>query len=516
MKSEKTKLDLSPEGSPVPHASSDIGAGTTKASKPFSVWSTLGVAYSITSTPLAIGTYLSVAIGVGGSPVFVFAYLVSVIMSMCICVSLAEMAAIMPHSSGQIFWTARLASPARSRGLSYIVGWLTSAGYFCWMAATFLITSQLIYALVAVCDATFVAQPWHYYLTYLAAGAFAVLANIPLFRWYPYMLKGLVVYINAAALFILIALLVRTHPKQNAKFVFVDIVNLTGWKSNGVVFFLGLLPGLTAVNGFDCAAHMAEEMPQPQRQVPQVMVGSAVLSAVSGFAMLLVFMFCITDSDSLLTPIGGQPIAQLMVDSLDSTALTIIGIILFIICFAFACCAQLTTFSRVWWSFAREGGVPFSGFLSKSLITKKDVIPANAIYFGFVACAVIGLLELGAATALNAILGAGILFIFISYTIPIVCSLLDGRSNFDKPHYFSLGKIGGTTLNVISILWMVFVWIWLCFPLYIPVTGNTMNYAVVVFFIVVLISAVNWFCYSAKHFTAPEPMLAHEEPEYEA
>lgn len=390
-----------------------------------------------------------------------------------------------------------------------MVGWLTSAGYFCWTSACFLITSQLIFALVEICNKTFVVQPWHYYIGYLGAGLFALAINIPLFRFYPYILKGLVIYINAASLFILIVLLVRAHPKQNAEFVFVDIVNSTGWNSKGVVFFLGLLPGLTAVNGFDCAAHMAEEMPRPSQQVPQVMVLSAVISSVSGLIMLIVYMFCITNADNLLTPVGGQPIAQLMLDSFDSLSLTIVGVLVFIICFFFACSSLMTTFSRVWWSFARDGGVPFSGTMSRK---SKDDLPINSILFGFVASALIGLLQFGSVTALNAILGAGILFIFMSYAIPIFCSLANRRKNFIAPHYFNLGKLG-TIINCVAIVWIFFVFVWLCFPLYIPVTGSTMNFAIVVFFVVLAISTINWFCYSSKHFKTPSPITGFVEVE---
>ena len=77
-------------------------ADVIRPEKPFKLLSTLGIAYSITSTPLAIGTYLSVAIGVGGSPVFFFGFVLTVVMSLCICLSLAEMAAVLPHSGGKL------------------------------------------------------------------------------------------------------------------------------------------------------------------------------------------------------------------------------------------------------------------------------------------------------------------------------------------------------------------------------------------------------------------------------
>lgn len=93
----------------IPSTSADNGAGyemglgdtqTIRLEKPFNIWSTLGVSFSITSCPLAIGTYLSVSVGVGGNPVFFFGYIVAVLFNLCICASLAELAAVYPHSSG--------------------------------------------------------------------------------------------------------------------------------------------------------------------------------------------------------------------------------------------------------------------------------------------------------------------------------------------------------------------------------------------------------------------------------
>jgi choline transport protein len=390
-----------------------------------------------------------------------------------------------------------LAPKRWARGLSYTTGWLASASYFFWTAASCLITSQLIWSLVVVCNTTFVVQPWHYYLVYVCAAIVAFLINVPLFQVYPIFLKGLVVYINAGAIFILVALLARAHPKQTATFVFADFVNETGWSSNGVVFFLGLLPGTTAVNGFDSAAHMADEMTDPKRQVPQVMLGSALLSAISGLIMILVYEFCNTQPDNLLAPIGGQPISQLLLDCFDSKALTIIGILIFAICLLAASTTLLTTFSRIWWSFAKEGGVPFSE--SMSTISPSLNLPVVAICFCTLLVLLIGIIEIGSTLALNAILGTSIITIYLSYVIPIACSLAGGRKAMSSPHYLDLGKFG-FVLNAIAVIWMLFAVVWLLFPLYLPTTGATMNYSIAVLGGVVIVSTVNWLVYSRKAF----------------
>jgi amino acid transporter len=486
-----------------------VAVDQVKLKQKFSIWSTLGVSYSVTSSPIAIATYLSVVVGVGGSPVFFFSYIVTSIFGLTICFCLAEMSAIFPHSSGQIFWTATLAPTKYARGTSYLIGWWTSAGWFMWVCACCLITSQLLWALVAICHETFVALPWHFYLVYLAAGLFSLAINWPFFSIYPLFLKGLVVFINVGTLFVMISLLVRAHPKQSAKYVFLDIVNYTGWKSDGVVFFLGLLPGLTAVTAFDSAAHMAEEMPRPHRQVPQVMVGSAVLSAAGGFVMILVYMFCVTNNDALLDPVGAEPIAQLLLDSLDSMALTIIAMLIFILVMLFACATLMTAFSRVWWSFAREGGVPFSKI--QASVSQKSHLPVSALIFSFLASTLIGLIELGSATALNAILGAGTVFLFLSYSGPLVASVTSRRKAFREPHYFDLGHRVGMVLSVISILWIFFITVWLCMPSYLPVTGDYMNYTVAVLVVVNAIAGINWVCHSRKTFTVPAPVMLQGE-----
>ncbi|KAK5031821.1 hypothetical protein LTS07_004442 [Exophiala sideris] len=478
-----------------------------KLKQKFSIWSTLGVSYSATSAPIAIGTYLSVVVGVGGSPVFFFGFILCSIFAIMICLVLAEMSAVYPHSSGQIFWTAELAPKKYARGLSYVVGWLASAGWFCWTAACCLITSQLIWALVAICHTSFVILPWHYWIIYLVCVLLALGINWPWFRIYPAFLKMLVIFINVGTIIVMVALLVRAHPKQSAKYVFVDIVNYTGWDSNGVVFCLGLLPGLTAVTAFDAAAHLSEEMPRPDRQVPQVMIGNAVLSAISGLVMILVYMFCVTNTDNLLTPVGGEPIAQLLLDSLDSMALTIVTMLIFILVLLFACGTLMTTFSRAWWAFARDGGVPFSK--NQGTVSSRSRLPVNSLLFCTVGVALIGLIELGSAIALNAILGAGTAFLFLSYGVTILAALMGGRRELQKPHYINLGRPAGLIMSVLSVVWVSFITVWLCMPYYMPVTGDYMNYTSPVFAATAIIAALNWVLYSRKKYTTPEPVMDH-------
>jgi choline transport protein len=71
-------------------------------SEHFNLWSTLGINYSTIGTPLSIGCYLAFNIGIGGSPVYIYGYIVSSLFQVVVCVSLAELAAAFPHSTGRL------------------------------------------------------------------------------------------------------------------------------------------------------------------------------------------------------------------------------------------------------------------------------------------------------------------------------------------------------------------------------------------------------------------------------
>jgi choline transport protein len=403
-------------------------------------------------------------------------------------------------TTGQIYWTAMLAPAKYSRFLSYITGWYAAAAWFFWFCGTNLLVSALFMALGSLHDPSFEIHPWHIYLGYIACAVLSILWNWPFIGAFPYVLKSMVPIINACAIFLFVSLLVRSRPKQSAHTVFLDIVNETGWSFNGLVFCLGLLPGVTAVNGFDGPSHMSEEMQNPSKQVPQVMIAASLLSGSLGIPMVMVYMFCTASFENLLTPVGGQPIVQLMLDAYDSYPLTVVGTLICALSLIITAICDLTTFSRLWWTMARQRGVPFSSPLSRVNETWK--LPVNAIIFGFIASCLLGLIQLGSTIALNALFAAAILFILTSYALPIVF-MLARRKELPHDRYCNL-KGYGPILNIISLVWIVFIFIWLSFPYYLPATPQNMNYALLVFGGVTIICTTNWFLFSRKVFRAFE------------
>ena len=485
----------------------------------FSLWSTSAFQYSLICSVIAIATYLSTVIGVGGPPFLIYGYILSVICDLVICFSLAEIASAYPHPSAQVHWTYCLAPRRSKRLLSFIVGILSCAGWLFGQFAVAYTSSLFILGLAQVFNPDYVPKDWHYYLIYLGIAVGGYLINVFAVFILPavnYMLTGV---INIGTLFIIITLLVKTKPKQSARYVFESISNETGWSSKGVVFFLSLLPSIASVTFYDGAAHMTDEIPMPERNIPLVMVISNTLSAIIAFLAVIVYMFCVVSPKNMSNPVGGEPIIQIMADSFESKALTAIGVLVIIVSFVGSYLGYACSGSRLTWSFASSGGLPFgNSFFGK--VHPKWNTPVNALSLLLTITLILGTVIFGSSTALSAILGSSMVCINLSYIFPIACLLFKSRFTLSpskrfasndidempivlqertKLPYFNLGFLG-QILNIISVCWGCFIMVWLNFPTYYPVTSSNMNYACVVLGITFIVAALTWTFYSRKFY----------------
>lgn len=64
-------------------------------------------------------------------------------------------------------------------------------------------------------------------------------------------------------------LLGYTNNKHDAKFVFTDFNNLTGWDSDFVSWSVSLLSSLYAYLTIDTAVHFGEEIPRANVMIPR-------------------------------------------------------------------------------------------------------------------------------------------------------------------------------------------------------------------------------------------------------
>jgi amino acid transporter len=164
---------------------------------------------------------------------------------------------------------------------------LTFFGWTLGVAGTCVFTGEYIAAFANLVVPNYLAKSYHVFLISTANAVLAIVINVLAVKLLHGLNKTMIVLFNAAAFYIFVVLLVKAQPKVSAYDALVKVVNETGWSSDGFVFLCGFLPGLLTVCLPDASAHLAEEIPQPQRNVPIVMFFTACLNAITGFVMVI-------------------------------------------------------------------------------------------------------------------------------------------------------------------------------------------------------------------------------------
>ena len=255
-------------------------------------------------------------------------------------------------------------------------------------------------ALAVVAHPDFAPTAWQTYLVYVAWALLSLVINLPrIFQTVNYLLGAVIFTLNGTAIYLFVSLLVKASPKQDARTVFVQFVNESGWKSDGWVFFLALLPAMACLGGMDNVTHLTDEVANPEKQIPQVILGTFMMNFWTALPLILVYQFCNMDPASLLTAVGGQPMIQLLLNAYNSVPFTIATGIIIIYAFFVSSAASLVSWSRLYWSFSREAALPFSRTMSK--LTSRDNLPVNALLWNTFLILAIGAISIGSYTAVS-------------------------------------------------------------------------------------------------------------------
>ena len=128
---------------------------------------------------------------------------------------------------------------------------------------------------------------------------------------------------------------------------------------------VGLLSPVLSLIGFDCAVHMSEEVKDASTTLPRAMMSAFCFNALLGFVMAITLSFTLGDVESILASPTGYPFIQLFYNTTGSLAGASVLVVIVILTLISAAIAEVATASRQLWSFARDGGVPFSAWVGR-------------------------------------------------------------------------------------------------------------------------------------------------------
>ncbi|KMU86435.1 hypothetical protein CIHG_04224 [Coccidioides immitis H538.4] len=267
-----------------------------------------------------------------------------------------------PAAGGQYHWVAVFA-PAKWRKLaSYIVGWYPDV--ISAVPAPANVGGATIQAFAVVASPAYNPKPWHVVTLTIAICTLAVVFNTFCARKMPG-IEGVVFALYILEFFAIFIILLVMGDRSSAREVFTVFQDNAGWGSVGTACFVGASGPVITMIGADSAVHLAEELKDASRHLPRAMMITASVNYLVGFMILLAAMFVVGNVKEVLETPTGAPWVQILLNATQDRK-PVLVLMAFIIFFLLFCAINAnTTSSRQLYAFARDGGLPYSEWISR-------------------------------------------------------------------------------------------------------------------------------------------------------
>ena len=226
----------------------------------------------------------------------------------------------------------------------------------------------MIQGLIVLNNPDYVFENWHGTLLVIAIVAFCIIFNTFLAKRLP-MIEGMILIFHLLGFFAVLVPLWVLAPRGDPKQVFTEFLNLGEWQTDGLSFMVGLLAPVYTLIGADSAVHMSEEIKDASVVLPRAIMWAAVMNGALGWIMNITFAFTLGSVYTILDTPTHYPFIQVFKDVTKSNAGTSIMTAIIIVNITSACISTVATVSRQTWSFARDGGLPFSSFIAQVCVS---------------------------------------------------------------------------------------------------------------------------------------------------
>ncbi|KAK0890081.1 polyamine transporter tpo5 [Friedmanniomyces endolithicus] len=466
----------------------------------FGYLSTFSFAVSISGLFSTVATTFSYPLYAGGSASAVWCWLISGLGCMCIACSVSELVSAYPTCGGLYYTISRTAPKAWVPSVSWVTGWLNLLGQVAGVASSEWGAAALLLAAVSM-GSDFAYTPTVGQTVGVMAGLTVItgLVNSLSTYWMEKMTKSYVIFhilVLVTCSIALLALSKQAGTNHTAKYVFTDVENTSGWTPTGWSFMFGFLSVSWTMTDYDATAHITEEIKDPAVKAPWAISMAMLFTYVAGWLFNIVLCFVMGDISSILTSPMQQPVAQIFYNVLGKAGGITFTVCAFII-IKFVTFTAMQALARTVFAFSRDRLVPFSSLWTK--ILPLTGTPILAVWISVFWCIAINLIGLGSYTAIAGVFNVCAIALDWSYCIPIVCKLAFGKFERGSWH---LGKFS-PFINIWACIWTLFVSIIFVMPTALPVTADTMNYAIVYLGAILFFSMLYWVVRGRKFYTGP-------------
>ncbi|KAL4939267.1 hypothetical protein BDV06DRAFT_225179 [Aspergillus oleicola] len=474
----------------------------------FSWLSALGLGFSITNSWVGYLSNFGQNMVYGGTRLVVVGLVLAFLAQSVITLGLAEIGSAFPSSGGQYHFCFLLAPQKTRRFAAYIIGWMSVVAWWIVTSSGISLCATTLAGIINFADPSFTATQWQIYLFFAAT---AVITIIPIFT-----ASKKVSFICQAALLLTVVGMAMTlfvpvgmhEHTQPVSFLASTQAGETGW-GTGIAWMLGICNGMYAFGGTDAALHISEEMQNPGRRVPQIIIVTMLMGLLTTLPLFIALLLFVKDADAIVN--APLPSVELIYQATGSKNVTLFLEIWILVVYISCIPSQWLTSGRIAWAFARDNGAPFSSYFSH--ISPRLHFPVRTTTTAFLFVLAYGLLYLASTTAFNSIITSAVLFLNITYAVPqgILLSnrfksvLSKGRSVknvLPRARYLNLGPVG-MFCNLFSVLWIVVLGVFVCLPPQRPVSVGNANYTPAVVVGIFGVIVLFWLLSGRRMFTGP-------------
>ncbi len=408
-------------------------------SRGLKVFSSFAISFSVIC--IASGGVTSFQLGfcAGGGLNVSLGWLTGGIFALIVAASMAQIASAYPTAGGLYHWSTILGG----RAWGWATAWINLVAYILSTASVNVGVYLLFTQLVLTNMFNINVSSWGYWHQLIGM----VIVTISQALLNGYSLKGTRLLLDFSGYFILIVtlflfvMMLVAAPGVHLDRLF-QFTNFTGDPGGDVypthlqnpilVFALGLLLPLYTITGYDASAHIAEETIDARRTVPRGIIISVALSAVFGLFMVCSFVLAMPDTAAAAK--NGGNVFFALLSGLAVPAWCRDFLYLSIVALNYLCgLANVTAYSRLMFAFSRDGGLPFSKFIST--IHPHLRTPANATWVG----AGLAIASTLYASAFNALAAGAAMFFYVSYVMPTIAGFFAKGKSWTEFGPFQLG-----------------------------------------------------------------------------
>ncbi|KAJ5884849.1 hypothetical protein N7495_009359 [Penicillium taxi] len=430
-----------------------------------------------------------IALSGGGPAAMWSSYVSGSILSIITAACLAEACSSYPAAGSIYYWAFRSFGGGRiGRFVSFMVAAWTLVAWTSFLASdAFGVANYLVSEIVLFNPQTSFpyetsevrarAISWAFSLLFLAIATSLNFLPSRMYSWV-FRVGVAVIILDMLLNFIWLPIGVsKTYGFQSAEYVFTSTYN-GGDTTPSLNWVLSwFLPASTLV-GQDASGHVAEETISAKKVASRGIFWATVASAVCGFPIIILFLFCMPPIETFYDTTVPQPFVNMYAIALGPHAHVVMTIICMIGSIVNTS-ISLVAVSRLVFAVARDGVFPFSNWLSQ---VSKSKQPHNAIIFISTISALLLCTQLPSQVAFSSLISTSAAGSIAAYGLVGFGRAFITRKTF-RPGFWDIGRFG-VVAAVITFVWNGFAFSVLCAPEYsdseIDKDASLFNYAIVI------------------------------------